>query len=409
MKKIIQKIYSHRGLIWYTILNCVDKLINFILPILILVLFDNKQLYNEIEYIYSVSLIVIVFIESQRYYLFYGYRKSKNRDIFIYESRKLFEISILAYFILGSIYVYIDSHFQGKGIDKLHVYIVIRTLYSCIANFLNSYYRLIDRPSKIFVITILINILTILLLISADNLNFDIGFVYFFIPSLLVVTFILKGVVSLYKNSIDISYVRGMLKYSWPVIISLLSFALVNNYGKIYAFNNMSQQEMYEFSYAMRISLIILMIHTSFWAYYSKTIYLRGRIDSNLMKWYLLFLLIACLFSISITYLWNIFFPSKVIALNWGFVLLIIYTFFFCFKSCYEMYFSIWNKNKWLLLFSIISCVIYLAILHIPYNVTLLLLSTSLAVSGILNFIMVYLYVKIHKDKCLHNYFFCSL
>ena len=78
MIKKLQNIYS------YSVLNFLDKGLIFITPLLILKFFDDKVLYNTIEYIYSISAILVIFLDlGLKNYTFFYLKKSKNynRDL----------------------------------------------------------------------------------------------------------------------------------------------------------------------------------------------------------------------------------------------------------------------------------------------------------------------------------------
>ena len=46
---------------FFNILNLIDKFLIFLLPILPLLIFNDQLLYNEIEFIYSISLIIYIY------------------------------------------------------------------------------------------------------------------------------------------------------------------------------------------------------------------------------------------------------------------------------------------------------------------------------------------------------------
>lgn len=399
--RILKRISYHKGLLLYTFLNCIDKALNFVLPLIILIICDDKQTYNEIEYVYSVALMVLVFIEIQRYYLFYGYRLSSDKDEFTQVARNVCDGICFILFVLGLFLWIIFYNYYS-----FLIWIVVRTLHLFILNFYNYYYRLIDNPCKIFYISIGISLITIALIyLSNENLINPTYLFLFFVVPLVFITYyaVFRGLKYLFMSGLRPMWkcIKQALLYSWPIVVNMFFFSIINNYGKIFAFNHMSQQEMYEFAFSMRISLIILMIHTSFWAYYSKNIYLQGFIKPKMLFYYTVVLLLAVTFSCFVIFVWNYFWPSKSLPLNLNFGLLMLYIFILCYKATYEIYFSIWNKNVLLLLFSLLSCIIYILILKLPERVTLLTLSIALVISMFVNLLLVFFYVKI-KANCVH-------
>ena len=78
MIKNIQNIYL------YSFFNFVDKILIFLLPLIILKIYDDKNLYNSIEYIYSIAIIIVIFFDlGLKNYTFYFLKHSKylNEDI----------------------------------------------------------------------------------------------------------------------------------------------------------------------------------------------------------------------------------------------------------------------------------------------------------------------------------------
>ncbi len=400
MNKIVELCRSHKGLLFYTILNCIDKMFTFLLPLVILIVFDDKQTYNVIEYIYSIAAIVVVFIDVQRYYVFYGYRKSDDRDAYVKDSKAFFCVLNFCFVIIG-LFTFLGISLV-KGWQIYILYIAVRSLYLSGISYYNYHYRLIDTPNKIFKISISIAGGTILVLLLGKFFESEkLLFIFFLLPFCWVLYVVFMGVKILLKSNIKYfqKYFFAVLKYSWPIILQILCYSIVNSYGKIYAFNNLSQQDMYVFSYTMRISLVIFMIHTSFWAYYNKRIYLEGLISNKIMKWYLFFLLLACAFSIVVVAVWNSFFISKEIPIDITFLLLMGYTFCYSCKSCYEMYFSIWNKNIILLAFYFVYCLMYILLLLLFETITLRNLAMAMFISTLFFFIVLYCYVTIHKKN----------
>ena len=78
MIKNLQNIYS------YSVLNFIDKGLIFLTPLIILKFFDDKVLYNTIEYVYSISTILVIFFDlGLKNYIFFYLKKSKtyNHDL----------------------------------------------------------------------------------------------------------------------------------------------------------------------------------------------------------------------------------------------------------------------------------------------------------------------------------------
>ena len=73
------------GLYNFTFLNVLDKFIAYITPLLLLHFLDDTNLYNTIEFIYSIALIINIFIDfGTRGYMTYslGSTKIKRNILF---------------------------------------------------------------------------------------------------------------------------------------------------------------------------------------------------------------------------------------------------------------------------------------------------------------------------------------
>ena len=64
----------------FSFISICDKLLLFLLPASILYFFNDKALYNEIEFIYSLATIIYIFTDGGiKNYVLAFYRKHKNK------------------------------------------------------------------------------------------------------------------------------------------------------------------------------------------------------------------------------------------------------------------------------------------------------------------------------------------
>ena len=91
MKNKNLKNFNFKNLYSFSVLNFSEKFLAYLCPLLIIQIFDDKILYNQIELIYSFSVIFnIVFDFGLRGYFTYSLRKIKKR--------KQYSIEVLNYF-----------------------------------------------------------------------------------------------------------------------------------------------------------------------------------------------------------------------------------------------------------------------------------------------------------------------
>lgn len=358
MNYLIAKLKQHQSLLNFTFLNYIDKFIAFSLPLGVLYFYKDQNIYNDIEYVFSVASIFVIFLDfGINTYYFYGFKESKDRSSFIEKVRHYFGISIVMYMIIGLLLFPISFFF--KQVNFLIFFVCIRILYLLFLNFHASYFRLKDSPSKIYWYSIPINLLTIALVVVLKNTSNSILF-WFFIPQLLLLCISSYYFIRFIKF-IDVKefklFMKEAILFSWPIILNVSLIAYVGNFGKIYAYNYLSSDEMYQISYTLRISLIIQMAHTSIISFYSKAIYEddSSSFNFNILKKYIIFLSVALFLFFGFILIMNQLKIVTPINLDVANLLIVIYTLLWCFRSYIELYFGKHNKNKVILIISVVS------------------------------------------------------
>lgn len=397
MRYLTNKLIAHRNLLIFILLNYLDKFIVFSLPLLVLYISKDQQIYNNIEYIFSIAGILISFIDlGIGSYLFYGFKETEDKANYIIKIKQYFGLILIIYEIIALILIPLYFIFNGIGI--LLPFIFIRALYLLFVNFYSSYYRLKDSPSLIFWLSIPANLLSVLLILILKHLS-DFTLFCFFAPQLLVLCigtyyFIVR------QQKIKLKELKQFfsktLIYSWPIIINVSLVAYIGNFGKIYAYNYLNSDEMYQISYTLRISLIIQMAHASIIAFYSKSIYedKNNKINSEILKKYLFFLFIAVLLFLGFILLLNQLEIVKPIRLNVANFLIVVYTVLWCLRSYVEMYLGKHNKNRIILLFSIISSIFFSGYILIFGINNFLQLSIIMVITAIFSFILTIYYLN---------------
>lgn len=91
MKNNKLKKLNFENLYSFSILNFLEKFLAYLSPLLIIQIFDDRVLYNQIELIYSFSIIFNIFFDfGLRGYFTYSLRKIKNK--------RQYSIEVLNYF-----------------------------------------------------------------------------------------------------------------------------------------------------------------------------------------------------------------------------------------------------------------------------------------------------------------------
>ena len=354
----------------YTFLNTIDKSIAMLSPLLIYFLFP-LEFYNYFEYIFSISIILTQFIGiGSEKYQFYSYSNSKNKDA---HTSKLLYIYKTFFLILSSLLILIT--FIIYTTFKLDSFLFIlfifsRSLFLYSVRYFSNLFRLLDFPEKIFYYSIPFNILALFsIIIPYYFFNIELISLYFIFLYLFCVYFYFSN--SLKHEITNIfDYFNNAIKFSWPLLINAIILLFITNFGKIFAFNYLSADEMTLLSITQRICIIITFIHIAFMGYYSKRIFIdsKFKIKKNIILNYSLliatFSIITFLIFIILKYVnlikIEIFFNDYIkLAL-----LSILFQIGFSIQSFLEIYFNRTNTNKNILTSNLICLILYLTLFN---------------------------------------------
>ena len=406
-EKIISRIKKEKELARYVVLNYTDKFLVFLLPLVVLFVSGDRNLYNDIEYVYSIANLVIPFFLFISAYSFYGYKKQSSPNAcksFIKDYDFFSTLTILLSLLVGLFLILILSRINTFLSLFLLFFVLIRFVYLEFTNYYGAYYRLIDKPSKLLVFSIICSITSLIFAIICSFLGKGVLFAYF-IPQLCL-SLIFVRIILICRHNKEIlsryfSYVRDSISFSWPLIINCTIVALVVNYGKVYAYNYMSSYEMYNFSYIMRISLIVQMAHASLMAFYGKKLYINGY-DMSFCKRYVLVITFALILSLISLYVFNMFSTENKLRIDLTAFIVLLYTFIHCCGAATEVYFGRNNKNRVILYMSLLSSILY-GVMLVLFHKTLLHFSISMVFYSFFYFILLVTYIKYDKRKSVRN------
>lgn len=384
----------HSGLIAYTLLNYGDKLLTFLIPLLALYVCKDKLFYTEIEYIYSLAAIVVIAIEGGLVtYFLYAYKESEDRDTLLIRVQRCFQLQFLIYAGIGLVGTLL-FWLTDLPMSGTLFFVGIRTLFSYALWYLAIQYRLIDRPSRIFIASYAVNIASIILLLGANYFFPEISMPLFFTGQIALVAALLLGGVKAWRQLswADLkAYLIAAWRYTWPVTLTVFLFMFVTNYGKIYARNYLTDADMYTLSFTQRLAMIIQLAHSSAVGYLSKGIFVdKGR---SVHAKHLLTYSIMIAGSIGLVFLapFGLEFitgqPFSLFTVHG--LLLIAFTVLWCFGAFLEMYLNKLNKNILILLFAVIACAIYFTLLFSLPFAPLTRIATAMAASMIVNILLV--------------------
>ena len=126
---------------------------------------NDKGLYNTIEFIYSIALIVNIFIDfGTRGYMTYSFRFHTDAKVYTFSIVKLFNLLLIIYiFFFFLIAVFLNTF---PFLDLAVVYFIfIRSIYLCVINIYRSLFlELIQTLLLIFIWSIPVQIVTALII-----------------------------------------------------------------------------------------------------------------------------------------------------------------------------------------------------------------------------------------------------
>jgi len=376
-------------LLSFITLNIIEKSLIFLFPFFVLFISGNKALFNELEYAFSISTLLILFFDlgltSQ---IFYGYKKSLQKDKFLI-NREITYIFLLGIYSILSIITFLIFN-----LSSITILILSRTIYFLISNFYYSYFRLYNTPNTFFYISIPLQLLFYLAILFTNYFGIKIDLVPIFLTfSISIFFYFLFEISKLQNFSIKkmIMNIKESFLFSYPLIINFCLIALMNHFGKIYSFNYLSTEQMFDYSILQRIATIITLVHVSVYGFLVKQIYNSKNVEEQIeiFKKYFLVIIISSIFLLISVPLINLLFnynlSSKLLAIFiMGTVLRSLCTYF-------ETYFNSNNQNKLLPFLTILAASIYFLIFFTFDEVNLNTIIITFFISSMINFFSIML------------------
>ena len=388
-------------------LSYFDKAVIFLLPILVLQLFKDQTVYLSIEYIYSITIVIIPFLDlGLAGYFYYVYRNKEDKEAIINRVVKIFHLLYFGLFTLGA--GLIVCHYFIFPFEDYIVYIVSRALFLCTFAFLSSYYRLLNKPQNGLFVTISANIISLLVLFIYVFLEMEFELWLIFIGQILFcVIYFIKIVINLiskwhqqYHELQIAKLIKASLVFSWPTILQVFIMMYIANYGKINALDKMSLDDGTLLSLVQRFCMLIQLTHTSVLAFIIKDIYVVGDDKeikkSNLYKY--LFLITASTAAV-LCLIFGYFSFYDYNFENFVFVVasIITYTYFWCIVSYLEIYYSRENKNIIKLYLACFNGLIFISVLLIDSLGYLEKITTAMFLSTFITMIVSLIILKRSK------------
>lgn len=356
-------------------LSYIDKAVIFLLPIIVLFFFRDKTVYVSIEYIYSITIVLIPLIDlGLSTYFFYQYRNSDDHNKTVEIFKKVFQRLYLVICFLGLLAILLNIFVFEY--EKFIVFIVFRVLFVLVTTFLASYYRLINKPEKVVLITIVSNFISLSFLLFYFFFDYDFSLwlifagqilfsLFYFFKSFNLVFLVKQSTVSFNKIK---TVLKGSVLFSWPTIIQIFLIMYITNYGKIHALTNMPIEDGVLLSLIQRFSMVIFLTHSSLLAYMVKSIYVEKNIlgiNKSILFKYLGLLIITMIIVMLISGIYLVYNYDQNNVQRPIFIatLIILQTFMSCVYAYLELNYGRENKNIIKLYLAIFGAVLFFSLL----------------------------------------------
>jgi hypothetical protein len=396
--RMLTVIRNQAGLLKYAACNYVDKFLTFAVPLLVLYVFRDKSTYNEIEYIYSIAAVISIVIDvGMSTYFFYAYRDASDRERLIMEMESSFLLQFALYAVLGGALAVILA-MAGTISGTLYLFVAARALTSMFLAFYTVYYRLVDRPARVFLISISVNVGTVIAIVSAGTALGSVSIWSVFVSQMALIVLAVVYF-SVRKNKVPVAVLVQMLskamRFAWPVMLNLFLFMFVANYGKVYARNFLPSEDMFHISFVQRISLIIQLAHASAVGYLAKRIFVEraGQINPRVILLYSMMIAGGVVMVLSALIVTAYLPVNMSVGLDAVTVLMILYTVVWCYAAFFELYVNRMNKNVFILLFSLVSAAVFVGFLNFGFGSPLINISVAMLVSMTCNLALTVWYV----------------
>jgi hypothetical protein len=374
----------------FTFLNLLEKFLSYVAPLLILKLFNDQNIYNQVELIFSISLLANVFldfgIKGRFIYEYRFLRKQKNLHLeYLYSYN-----SLIIFYIAASIIIIIINYLFYYDYLLLLIFF-IRFIYIFLINFYKFFFRFYYNINYYFFLTIPVQIIIIIILTVLYTLQSKLTLIDFFYSQLIVIfayIFLLYRKKIKYSPAIKTIYtIKKSFIYYWPILISSATSLIVMNFVKIYSFYKFDEFTMTKISFYLRILLVIQLTHVTFSGFFLKKNFSSNakKINLNLLLSYIFLLILGAGFVVIIFPLVVDFLNLK-LRLDAIFFLFMFYIFLWCLGAYVEQFISKINKNFDLMIAQIIALFVYFFPAFIFQEINIILIACSMCMSSLTYF-----------------------
>jgi len=388
---------SLRHFISYALLSYFEKALIFGFPLFALYVTGSKAAYNQVEYTFALAAVLALFLDGGlRIYLLQAYRVGSQSQELIRQIISSFRFLLRIYLIVAALLFVAVLIFVPNEIFDIGG-AAARALFLCMMAVLAVWYRIKDVPERAFAYSIPVYLLGGAIIWLTAWLELYGILLALILPHLAAVIFIAfprDGEDTTGGENVErlFIYAKASLRYGWPVLVSIVVTMLMANFGKIYAYKNLSENEMFQFSLAQRMALVIQLMHVSITGYMSKHLFVSESRSFHIkaLAAYLGCLLLTSAAVIAFVYLAPGFGLNKVPKIDRTFMFIFAYMLVWCVGAYAEIYVNRQNRNVIILQAALVSAALFTACLIFGSEDMLLRIAMSmfLGVSGYLLYIL---------------------
>ncbi len=384
----------------FVFVTYMEKGLGFILPVSVLYFSRSQELYNTIEYWFAASLIVSSFSDfGMRTLFLYASRGSEYSLPSIVLIQRVFvtlTILCIPFLMIGGLVI------GRRGLDSALLF-TGRTSFLAVYAFFTVVWRFRNRP----VLPAVFGAVFMSVSISVVGVFSAAAFVDM-IPTALGVLFLLfffiailgegRPVICNAMSELRFVTVKA-LSVGWPILINSLLSVTIRNFGRVYAFNQLSSEDMFTISILQRITLVVQVAHVALAGYVMKTIFTSNSARIHLMIFLKYIFGIGAVTTLSWIsfYIAGVFYPKLPAAGSIETILLFAYVVIWVVGAYFEQYYIRSGRTKTLLINAIGSTVAFLGMIGVfavRQNMQVKTIAVSMIVSA-----AVFLFLNVLKGQ----------
>lgn len=244
-----------------------DRAAAFICPLLVLKGLGRTEVYVSIEFVISLSIILATFFDAGlRNYLLFDAKKRRSPAATLSSTAKAFKPLLWLHSV--GLLVTLAVGWQGGSSEPYLIGLAIaRASALSVTGLVMQGLILVGRPALGPLLSIVSWGLSSISLFWPTTASDLILTTVFFSGSLAI----LLGAACLTAwsvrpasdNQFAVDHLRHSLRWGWPLLVSAAASMMVGNFSKVYAFSNLSAQEVLAFTFWMRAYSIVQLSHAA--------------------------------------------------------------------------------------------------------------------------------------------------